>query len=102
MADSLPSWTDRPAKAAILEFVAAVTRQGGPDFVRPAERIAVFDNDGTLWCEQPAQVQVLFALHRAAGRLRFIERQNVNGHAHKHQRDDGPSAPVLVQARVLR
>jgi hypothetical protein len=66
MADSLPSWTDGPAKAAILEFVAAVTRQGGPDFVRPAERIAVFDNDGTLWCEQPAQVQVLFALHRAA------------------------------------
>jgi len=66
MADSLPSWAHGPAKTAIRDFVAAVTDTGGSDFVPIAERIAVFDNDGTLWCEQPVQVQVQFALHRAA------------------------------------
>jgi hypothetical protein len=60
----LPSWNDGAAKAAILDFVAGVTKEGGPDFVRPAERIATFDNDGTLWCEQPMQVQVFFAQDR--------------------------------------
>ena len=47
--DPLPSWTDGHAKRAILEFVDAVTDEAGPDHVPPAERIAVFDNDGTLW-----------------------------------------------------
>ena len=61
---SLPSWSDGPAKAAILDFVARVTKDGGPDYVRPAERIATFDNDGTLWCEQPMQVQIFFAFDR--------------------------------------
>ena len=51
--DPLPSWNDGATKQAIVEFVARVTRQGGPDFVPPAERIATFDNDGTLWAEQP-------------------------------------------------
>ena len=60
--DSLPSWNDGAAKSSILDFVARVTREGGPDFVPPAERIAVFDNDGTLWCEYPLQVQVFFTL----------------------------------------
>jgi phosphoserine phosphatase len=60
----LPSWNDGAAKAAILDFVGRVTQEGGPDYVRPAERIATFDNDGTLWCEQPMQVQVFFALAR--------------------------------------
>jgi phosphoserine phosphatase len=64
MADQLPSWTDGPAKRAILDFVTRVTTAGGPDFVRPEERIATFDNDGTLWCEQPLQVQVFFAQDR--------------------------------------
>lgn len=59
---ALPSWNDGPAKTGILDFVARVSRDGGPDFVPPAERIAVFDNDGTLWCEYPLQVQVFFAL----------------------------------------
>jgi hypothetical protein len=63
-ADPLPSWTDRPAKKAILEFVAKVTKEGGPDFVPAAERIAAFDNDGTLWAEQPMYFQLLFALDR--------------------------------------
>jgi phosphoserine phosphatase len=63
-ADALPSWNDGPAKTSITNFVARVTRQGGPDFVPPAERIAVFDNDGTLWSEQPMYVQLAFVLDR--------------------------------------
>ncbi len=62
--DPLPSWNDGAAKKAIIEFVARVTRQGGPDFVPPAERIATFDNDGTLWVEHPMYVQLAFALDR--------------------------------------
>jgi phosphoserine phosphatase len=64
MLGSLPSWNDGAAKSAIVDFVARVTKEGGADFVRPAERIATFDNDGTLWCEQPMQVQFYFALDR--------------------------------------
>jgi phosphoserine phosphatase len=63
-ADALPSWNDGPAKQAIVAFVAKVTKQGSPDFVPPAERIATFDNDGTLWCEQPMYVQMAFVLDR--------------------------------------
>lgn len=61
-ADPLPSWQDGPSRQAIEAFVTAVTTEGGKDYVAPAERIAVFDNDGTLWSEQPAYFQVLFAL----------------------------------------
>lgn len=60
----LPSWNDGPARKAIVQFVARVTQRNGPDFVPPAERIAVFDNDGTLWAEQPLYFQGLFALDR--------------------------------------
>jgi len=63
-ADSLPSWNDGPAKKAILEFVAAVTDEKSPDYVAPAERIATFDNDGTLWVEYPMYTQALFAFDR--------------------------------------
>jgi hypothetical protein len=63
-ADSLPSWVDGPAKQAIVEFVAKTTKAGSPDFVSVPERIATFDNDGTLWCEQPIYFQLLFALDR--------------------------------------
>lgn len=62
--DPLPSWNESAPKRAILGYVAAVTDEGGPDHVPPAERIAVFDNDGTLWCEQPLYVQLAFALDR--------------------------------------
>lgn len=58
----LPSWHDGPSRQAIESFVTAVTTEGGKDYVPPAERIAVFDNDGTLWSEQPAYFQMLFAL----------------------------------------
>lgn len=62
--DPLPSWNSGAAKTAILDFVARVTREGGPDFVPVKERIAVFDNDGTLWSEQPAYFQAAFAFDR--------------------------------------
>jgi phosphoglycolate phosphatase-like HAD superfamily hydrolase len=62
--DPLPSWNDGAAKKSILEFVTKVTKDGGPDFVPPAERIATFDNDGTLWAEQPLYFQFLFAMER--------------------------------------
>jgi hypothetical protein len=63
-ADPLPSWNDGKAKQSISDFVAKVTTPGSPDFVPVAERIATYDNDGTLWCEQPAPVQLYFALDR--------------------------------------
>ena len=63
-ADPLPSWNDGPAKQSIITFVERVTKPGSPDFVPVPERIAVFDNDGTLWCEQPVPVQLYFALDR--------------------------------------
>lgn len=60
-ADPLPSWSEGANKQHIIEFVQAVTTEGSMDYVKPAERIAVFDNDGTLWTEQPAYFEVLFA-----------------------------------------
>ena len=62
--DPLASWNDGAAKTAIATFVTKVTKAGSPDFVPPAERIATFDNDGTLWAEQPMPVQLFFALDR--------------------------------------
>jgi haloacid dehalogenase-like hydrolase len=62
--ESLPSWNDTPTKKAIIAFVDRVTKQGSPDFVAEDERIATFDNDGTLWAEQPMYFQLLFALDR--------------------------------------
>jgi phosphoglycolate phosphatase-like HAD superfamily hydrolase len=61
-AEPLPSWNDGPAKKNIIEFVQAVTDQSSKDFVKPEDRIAVFDNDGTLWSEQPMYFEFLFAL----------------------------------------
>jgi len=62
--DPLPSWNEGASKQPIVEFVAKVTKEGGPDYVAPAERIAVFDNDGTLWSEQPMYFQLAFSLDR--------------------------------------
>jgi hypothetical protein len=62
--DPLPSWNDTATKKAIVTFVERVTKQGSPDLVPPAERIATFDNDGTLWAEQPIYFQLAFALDR--------------------------------------
>ena len=63
-AEPLPSWNDGAARSAIVKFVDTVTTQGTPDFVPEPERIAVFDNDGTLWAEQPMYFQLLFAIDR--------------------------------------
>ncbi len=62
--DPLPSWHDGKSKQAIMNFVAEVTQPGSAHYLPPAARIAVFDNDGTLWCEQPMYVQIAFALDR--------------------------------------
>jgi phosphoglycolate phosphatase-like HAD superfamily hydrolase len=63
-AEPLPSWNEGPAKNSILQFVAKVAKAGSPAFVPPAERIAVFDNDGTLWAEQPMYFQAFFVFDR--------------------------------------
>ena len=63
-ADPLPSWNDGPAKQAIVHFVQATTTEGSPKFVPPAERIATFDQDGTLWVEHPMYAQVMYCLDR--------------------------------------
>jgi phosphoglycolate phosphatase-like HAD superfamily hydrolase len=63
-ADALPSWNEGPAKASIVAFVGAVTDKKSKQYVAPRERIAVFDNDGTLWAEQPIYFQFLFAFDR--------------------------------------
>ena len=62
--DPLPSWNDGPAKQAIVKFVEMTTTQGSPNFVPPAERIATFDQDGTLWVEHPMYSQVIYCLDR--------------------------------------
>jgi len=64
MADPLPSWNEGAAKRSIVDFVARVTDPASPEFVPEAERIATFDNDGTLWSEQPAYFQLFFAIDR--------------------------------------
>ena len=63
-ADAMPSWNDTAPKAQIVSFVEKVTAEGTPDFIPEAERIAVFDNDGTLWAEQPVYFQALFIVDR--------------------------------------
>src|SRR5580704_9757640 len=62
--DPLPSWNDTAPKKAIVAFVEKVTKEGGPDFVPVPERIATFDNDGTLWSEKPVPFQLIFAMDR--------------------------------------
>jgi phosphoserine phosphatase len=63
---ALDTWTDGAAKQTIVEFVARVTSEDSPDYVPPPERVAVYDNDGTLWCEKPMPIELGFILHRLA------------------------------------
>ncbi len=81
--DPLASWNDGTSKTSILQFVAKVTKEGSPEYVPPAERIAVFDNDGTLWCEQPIYVQLAFSIDRirvlAASHPDWKEKQPFKG-----------------------
>ena len=85
-AESLPSWNAGPAKSAITAFVARVTAPGTSGFVPPADRIAVFDNDGTLWSEQPAYVQLQFA----------VDRVKALAPQHPEWRTQEPFAPLLA------
>jgi hypothetical protein len=91
-ADPLPSLNDGATKKAITDFVARVTAQGGADFVPAEERIATFDNDGTLWTEQPHYFQLAFAFDRvkamALAKVEFI--------------DDGPGKPVGINRFIGR
>ena len=91
-ADPLPSWNDGAAKKAITDFVARVATQGGADFVPAEERIATFDNGGTLWTEQPYYFQLAFAFDRvkamALAKVEFI--------------DDGPGKPVGINRFIGR
>ena len=64
LADPLPSWNDGPAKQAVMEFVRTVTDKASPNYVPPEERVATFDNDGTLWSEQPTYFQFFFVFDR--------------------------------------
>ena len=64
MDPQLASWNDGPTKSAITDFVGRVTEEGAPDYVEPAARIAVFDNDGTLWTEKPPVIQLDFTIRR--------------------------------------
>jgi len=66
VSEELSAWNDGPAKRSIVDFVDRVTREGGPDYVAPPERVAVFDNDGTLWCEKPMPIELGFILQRLA------------------------------------
>lgn len=84
-AQALPSWNEGPAKQAILKFVADVATPGSPQWVVPEERIAVFDNDGTLWAEQPMYIQIVFML------------QQVKAAAPKHPEwKDNPAFRALI------
>ena len=83
--DPLPSWNDGPSRSRIVAFVQSVTSQASPDFVPPADRIAVFDNDGTLWSEQPMYFQLAF----------IIDRVKAMSAAHPEWKDRQPFKGVL-------
>ena len=88
-ADPLPSWAEGPARQAVLDVIAAVTDADGPDFVAPEDRIATFDNDGTLWVEKPTYVQATLMFER----LRRIAPQ------HPEWRSQEPFRAVLDNDR---
>ena len=85
-ADPMPSWNDGAARRSIVAFVEKVTREGGPGYVAPAERIAVFDNDGCLWAEQPMYFQAFFIFDR----IRALAPK------HPEWKDKEPFASVLA------
>jgi phosphoglycolate phosphatase-like HAD superfamily hydrolase len=89
-ADGLPSWNDGPVKRSILDFIARTTTPGGPDWVPVPERIACFDNDGTLWTEQPIYFQMAFAVDR----IKALAAQ------HPEWRTQEPFRSVLVDDRA--
>ena len=79
--DPLPSWNNGEVKASITNFVSRVTTSGSPDFVEASGAIVTFDNDGTLWCEQPMYVQLAFALDRIKALVRSIRNGRTSSHS---------------------
>ena len=115
VSDPLATWRDGATKDAILAFVERVTTAGGPEFVPPAERIAVFDNDGTLWCEKPMPIELGFILERLAAMAQadpdLRERQPwkaahegdhawLGGAVTKHYHGDDSDVKVLLEGVV--
>jgi hypothetical protein len=88
-ADPLPSWNDGNTKQSIIRFVERVTASGGADFVPQEQRIATFDNDGTLWCEQPFYFQLAFA---------FDELKRI-APKHRSGKPSNPSRPCSTRTR---
>ena len=84
--DPLPSWNDGATKQSIIDFVTRVTKEGGPDYVKPAERVATFDNDGTLWIEQPMYTQFAFA----------VDRVKATANQHPEWKTQEPFASILA------
>lgn len=98
--DPLPSWNEGAAKRAIADFVARVTRQGGPDFVPPAERIATFGNDGTLWVEE-AHLRIRIARLRS-GAVCLSMSVLLSLHAGRSRYDKlEPPTPLLKRTRTF-
>ena len=100
--DPLPSWNDGAAKKAIVEFVQTTTTQGSPNFVAPEERIATFDQDGTLWVEHPMYTQVMYVLERVPALVKAKPElakvapfSTVAQDLHRHRRRGGLRAGVL-------
>jgi hypothetical protein len=102
-ADELAGWRETGAKQSIVEFVAAVTDPDSPDFVPERDRVAVFDNDGTLWTEQPVYAQLVFALDRAAelGHPTSLEELHAGGMEGARPRPGGTSSARSRQAAFL-
>ena len=90
MTAALDSWTDGATKQAIVEFVARVTSEDSPDYVPPPERVAVYDNDGTLWCEKRMPIELGFILHRLA------EMAENDGGLREHSRGRWPTSRTMA------
>ena len=95
--DPLPSWNDGPNKQAIVDFVKATTTTGGANFVSPAERIATFDQDGTLWVEHPVYSQLMYCLD-----ARRPARQSKAGTGESRAVQDGASPATAPPSRNSR
>ena len=90
---ALGSWNDGPAKQAILDFIKATTDRASPKFVPPEERIATFDQDGTLWVEHPIYSQVVYCLDRVPAVWRRIRNSRTSSHSRRFSRATAKQSP---------